>query len=179
MQTFQYPNLVSGTDKWTDWWTPEVGMDNSTLSIATIELPRPIAQDDVVCVSVDFEFDKLDLTGDEAIVNPQGAVDGSWHYLNPFTYAVLGARSDLFSSRPGVLDGETEVVNTFRVDSYSYTTEADSWAQSPVGRSVFNFGLRANYCGGGASECAVSWSSSARRVRRTHGHRQRGRCGRR
>ena len=24
-QTFEYPNLVAGTDEWTDWWTPEVG----------------------------------------------------------------------------------------------------------------------------------------------------------
>ncbi len=149
MQTFQYPNLVSGTDEWTDWCTPEVGKENSGFTIACISLPRPIAQDDVVCVSVDFEFDKLDLTGDEAIVHPQGAVDGSWHYFNPFVHAIKIARRDLFSSRPGVLDGETEVVNTFRVDSYSYATEPDSWVQSPVGHSVFEFGMRADHCGGG------------------------------
>jgi hypothetical protein len=149
MQTFEYPNLIAGTDEWTDWWAPEVGEENRTFKIATIELPRPIAQDDVVCVSVDFEFDKLDMTGDEAIVIPQGAVDGSWRYFNPFTHAVEYARRDLFSSRPGVLDGETEVANAIHVDSFNYTTEPDSWVQSPVGHSKFGFGFRVDNCGGG------------------------------
>lgn len=33
-QVFRYPNLVAGTDEWTDWWTPLVGVDNSTATCA-------------------------------------------------------------------------------------------------------------------------------------------------
>lgn len=143
MQTFEYPNLVSGTDKWTDWWTPEVGKENSTFKIATIALPRPIEQDDTVCVSICMEFDKLDLTVDKSSLAFQGAVDHSWHFVNPFT-------TRFRTMKHGVFDGAVELSATFPVDSFSYSTGADTWIQSPVGHSIFEFGLRADYCGGGS-----------------------------
>lgn len=176
-QVFKYPNLVSGTDEWMGWWTPAVGKDNQCRIYATIALPRPLAQDDVVSLSVDLEFDRLDLTAGNAIASLQGTVDGSWKYFNPFTNVVRTARRDLFSSRPGVLDGEIEVANSFHVDSLSYDTNAGSYNQSPVGHSEFEFGFRVNYSGGGRSAFGASWSSSTRKEHRTHGHRQMGRCG--
>lgn len=161
---YRYPNLLSGTDKWTSWWTPEVGKDNSCIGYTDIVLPRPLAQDDVVSVSVDLEFDRLDMTADRAVMAPQGDVDGSWHYYNPFADAVFTARRDLFFGS-GVLDGEIEVAGTIRVDGFSYNTEAGSYNQSPAGHRKFAFGFRANYCGG-APQSAPS-HGRARRGGRT------------
>lgn len=169
-QTFQYPNLVAGTDEWTDWWMPEVGKDNSCCTVATIRLPRPIAQDDIVSASIEIEFDKLDLTADKAVLAFQGTVDKSWYPFNAFTTGFRHFKHDVF-------DGALELSATLAVNTRTYSTVVNAYNATPVGHSVFGFGMRVDYCGGGRSVRGVSWSKSTRRARRTHGRRQKGRRG--
>lgn len=141
VQTFRYPNIVSGTEN-TDWWEPPVGKSNIGFNIATISLPRPLEQDDIVCVSVEMEFDKLDLTADAANLNFQGTVDNSWHPFNPFTH-------DLRRFAHGVFDGTMELSNTYRVNSRTYNVGADKYNTTPVGHSSFEFILKADNPKGG------------------------------
>lgn len=143
MQTFQYPNLVSGTDEWTDWWTPEVGKENSCFTIAFISLPRPIEQDDILCASVEIEFDKLDLTADKAFLAFQGSVDNSWRPFNAFTVGFRRFKHDVF-------DGAIELSATFGINTHTYNTGDNAYNTTPVGHSVFEFGMRADHCGGGS-----------------------------
>lgn len=143
-QTFQYPNLVAGTDEWTGWWTPVVGRENSCFTIANIALPRPIEQDDIVYASVEMEFDKLDLTADKAFLVFQGSVDKTWHPVNVFT---IGFRR--FRFRKDVFDGSMELSATFDVNKETYNTGDNAYHMTPVGHSVFEFGLRVDLCRGG------------------------------
>lgn len=166
-QTFEYPNLVSGTDEWTSWWTPAVGKENSCFTIATIALPRPIEQDDIVCVSVEMEFDRLDLTADKANLSFQGPVDNSWHPCNPFVAGFKRLKYDVF-------DGMMELSNTFRVNSYTYNTTPGSYNTTPVGHSKFEFGFRVDNCGG-AAPCAASHGRTQREGRTSRMGTRRGR----
>ncbi len=168
VQTFEYPNLVSGTDKWTDWWNPEVGKTNSCIAFFWVDFGRPLAVGDVLTFTADVEFDKLDLSGSGAFLWTQGTSaleDGNymWGLPNPlFPY-----RDGYFFTHHGaVFDG---------VESMSMRNVVSE--KNGKGIRYAEFGFRCDYCGGGRSACVVSWSSSTRRAHRTHGHRQKGRRG--
>lgn len=88
MQTFRYPNLVAGTDKWTRWWTPAVGIENSCTVVAYVDFGRALVVGDVLTFTADVEFDKLDLSGSGAYLWTQGMSaleDGNymWRLSNP------------------------------------------------------------------------------------------------
>ena len=146
MQTFEYPNLVAGTDAWSDWWTPAVGADNESFYIANVEFPRAIEADDVVCAGFEVEFDGLDLTASGATIVMQGSVEESWHYSNVVVRAVnLGWPHSLPMSNV-VLEGTYIISGVNVISSGHYDT---AWNMSPVGKTKFRFGFRINNCGGG------------------------------
>lgn len=175
MQTFQYPNLVSGTDQWSDWWEPDVGVDNSTHRFFEVEFPRAIEVGDVVCASAEYEFDGLDLTSAHADIYLQGTVENSWRYAN--TVALAVNKGWPASMRHGTtLDGTHVFSGAFDVSGYTYN---NSYFQTPVGHRVFRCDMRVNYCGGGASARVGSWSRSTGTACRARGRLRRGRCGRR
>lgn len=143
--TFEYPNLVAGTDAWSDWWEPAVGVTNATHRFFEVVFPRAIEVGDVVCASAEFEFDGLDLTQSGAVAFMQGTVDGSWRHANPVTLAVYYGWPK--SMRHGITLAGTHVFSgAFDVSGYTYD---NSYFQTPVGRRVFRCDMRVNYCGGG------------------------------
>lgn len=145
MGSFEYPNLVAGTDEWSDWWEPAVGVNNATHEFFEVVFPRAIEATDVVCSSVEYEFDGLDLTAEKAYAYPQGTVDGSWIYANTVTKAVLAGWPA--SMRSGVtLDGAHVFAGASDVSGSNYDNSDN---QTPVGHKAFRFDLRINYCGGG------------------------------
>lgn len=136
-QTFKWPNLVAGTGEWSAWVAPK-NVDNFTWGFAVVEFPRAIEEGDVVCTCVEFEFDGLDLTADHAHFYVQGPVDHSWGYQNVITTAIGDGWP--YSQRHGVtLDGRRMPGGTFTVPS----------GCSAIGHTMFNFGIRIDYCGGG------------------------------
>lgn len=161
MQTFQYPNIVAGTDAWSDWWEPAVGAENETFYIASVEFPRAIESDDVVCAGVEMEFDGLDLTASGAKIAEQGDVEQSWHYSNVVVRAVYLGWPHSLPSYGAVLEGTHLISGVNVVSSGDYDT---AWNMSPVGKTTFRFGFRIDNCGGGTPPRAAS-----------HGHAQRGR----
>lgn len=175
-QTFEWPNLVSGTDAWSDWFTPAVGAENECSYIANVKFPRAIESDDVVCAGVEIEFDGLDLTASGAKIAVQGDVEKSWHYSNVVTKAVCHGWPHSLPSYGAVLEGTHLISGVQVVSSVNYGTV---WEISPVGKTTFRFGFRVDNCGGGASACVGSWSRSTGTAFRTPGRRRRGRCGRR
>lgn len=171
-QTFRYPNLIAGTDQWTDWWTPEVGMDNRCMVLGWVDFGRPLVVGDVVTLHAEVEFDKLDLTGNKAILVTQGTTafdDGktTWRYNDPLCPYT---RDFFFPHRGAVFDGAEAM-------SLRNVIAEKNGVIDGKGLRYAELGFRCNYSGGGRSVCGVSWSSSARRAHRTHGHRQKGRCG--
>lgn len=145
-QEFEYPNLVAGTDTWSDWWTPAVGADNMAFYIANVKFPRAIEANDVVCAGFEIEFDGLDLTARGASIRVQGDADGSWHYSNAVVRAIeLGWPKSLPKYR-AVLEGTYLISGVNVVSSGTYDTE---WSMSPVGKTTFSFGFRVDNCGGG------------------------------
>lgn len=79
-QTFQYPNLVAGTDAWSDWWEPPEGKINAVTTLYIVTFPRDLAVGDVVSASMEVQFDGLVLgtpdTGDEYNFRLGGMVNG-------------------------------------------------------------------------------------------------------
>lgn len=144
-QTFEYPNLVAGTDAWSDWWEPAVGVSNATVWLYVVEFPRAIEADDVVCAGVEFEFDGLDLTADNSVLFVQGTAENSWHFSNVVAQAIINGFPRSLS-HGNVLNG-THLISG--VDAISARTYGTEWDKSPVGHTRFNIGLRVNYCGGG------------------------------
>lgn len=144
-QTFEYPNLVAGTDGWSDWWHPVVGANNSTNKFFEVVFPRAIEAGDVVCASAEYEFDGLNLTSKEASITVQGIVDGSWGYVNPVTLAIY--RCWPASMRNGTtLDGTHIFSGAFDVSRGTYDQQ---YNKTPVGHKNFRCDMRVNYCGGG------------------------------
>ena len=143
---FLYPNIIAGTDAWSDWWTPAVGANNRGFYIANVEFPRAIEADDVVCAGVEIEFDGLDITADGARILVQGDVEGSWHYSNVIAWAItLGWPYSLPNSNV-VLEGTHLISGVNVISSGAYDT---AWNMSPVGQVEFNFGFRVDYSKGG------------------------------
>lgn len=154
-QTFQYPSLVSGTDKWTDWWTPEVGKDNSCIAFSRVDFGRALAVGDVLTFTADVEFSKLDLSGSGAYLWTQGMSaleDGNymWGLSNPlFPY-----RDGYFFTHGGdVFDG-VERMSLRNVIS------------EKVGKGIryAEFGFRCDKSGG-VAPCAASHGRAQRRGR--------------
>ena len=150
MQTFEYPNLVPGTFEWIDWWTPKTGAANVTNNrMYMIELPEPLKADDTIGVSLDVEFEGLDLMADGAAYGIQGAcvVDGadSWRYCNPFSTLLYSTKYGHFSG--GVFTGFHTISNVGKVSDRTYNPTG--FNMSPVGLSKFYVGVRLDYCGGG------------------------------
>jgi hypothetical protein len=139
-QTFQYPNLVAGTDR-TDWWTPVARVANSARELFYVDFGRPLVVGDVVTVTADLDFDKLDITKDGASLVLQGAtsVDGVtrvWGYSNPLNRT----NSRTVYRRAGtVLDG------TDRYELSNVVGEGNG-----IGVRGAEFGVRVDYCGGGS-----------------------------
>ena len=143
---FLYPNIIAGTDAWSDWWTPAVGADNKSFYIANVEFPRAIEADDVVCAGVEIEFDGLDLTADGARILMQGDVGGSWHYSNVVVRAVMKGWPNSLPKSRAVLEGTYLMSGANVISSVTYDTE---WNMSPVGQVEFNTGFRVDYSRGG------------------------------
>ena len=165
MQTFEYPNLVPGTDEWLDWWTPKTGAANVTNNhMYKIELPEPLKADDTIGVSLDVEFKGLDLMADGAKFGIQGAcvVDGadSFEYYNPFSGLLYMTKYGHFSD--GLFTGFHTISNVGKVSDRTYSSSG--YPMSPVGLSKFYVGMKVDYWGGGRPRAAA------------HGHAQRGRC---
>ena len=142
-QVFQYPNLVSGTDKWTDWWTPEVGKVNSTKTPFYVDFGRQLVVGDVVTVTADLDFDKIDITKDGAFLVLQGAtsVDGvtrTWEYSNPLTCVNF---QHVYRRAGTVLDG---------TDRYELSNVVGEKNGNGVGVRGAEFGVRVDYCWGGS-----------------------------
>lgn len=140
MQTFQYPNLVAGTDR-TDWWTPVVGVANSVRTLFYVDFGRPLVVGDVVTVTADLDFDKLDITKDGASLVLQGAtsVDGvtrGWKYSNPLNRISF---RNVYRRAGTVLDG------TDRYELSNVVGEGNG-----VGIRGAEFGVRVDLCGGGS-----------------------------
>lgn len=145
-QTFEYSNLVAGTDAWSDWWEPAVGAENESFYIANVKFPRAIKSDDVVCAGVEIEFDGLDLTAGGAIIIVQGNVEDSWHYSNVVARAINIGWPKSLPNHGAVLDGTYLISGVNVVSSGAYDT---AWNMSPVGKAIFRFGFRIDNCGGG------------------------------
>ena len=143
---FLYPNLVSGTDAWSDWRTPFVGADNSTIDLFVVEFPRAIEADDVVCAGVEIDFDGLDLTADGAYIAVQGDVGGSWHYSNVVVRAVMKGWPNSLHMSNSVLEGTYLISGVNVISSITYGTGHN---MSPVGQVEFHFGFRVDYSRGG------------------------------
>ena len=78
---FLYPNIIAGTDAWSDWWTPPKGTINAGISLYTVTFPRELAAGDVVSASMEMQFDGLVLgtadTDEGYNLRLQGTVNGS------------------------------------------------------------------------------------------------------
>ena len=78
---FLYPNIIAGTDAWSDWWSPAKGKINSGISLYTVTFPRELAAGDVVSASMEMQFDGLVLgtadTDEGYNLRLQGTVNGS------------------------------------------------------------------------------------------------------
>lgn len=170
-QTFEFPNLVAGTDAWSDWWEPDKGI-NVCIPLYTVTFPRELAAGDVVSASMEMQFDGLVLgtadTGEDYNLRLQGVVNRSYGSgLRNIVTGALQPWNDVFAD--GTYSGTKFLIGTKAVeagDKYAGTTEDAVEA-------------RIDNCGGGASACVGSWSRSTGTASRTRGHRQRGRCGRR
>ena len=143
---FLYPNIIAGTDAWSDWFTPAVGAYNEVCYIANVEFPRAIEADDVVCAGVEIEFDGLDLTADGARIAVQGSVGGSWRYSNVVTGAVIAGWPNSLPKSRAVLEGTYLMSGANVISSGAYGTE---WNMSPVGQVEFRIGFRVDYSKGG------------------------------
>lgn len=159
-QTFEYPNLVSGTDKWTNWWTPAVGKTNSCMVVCYVDFGRPLAVGDVVAFTADVEFDKLDLSGSGASLWTQGTSalgDGKykWWYSNPL-FPYRGGY--FFAHRGAVFDG---------VERMSLRNVVSEWNGVEDGKGIryAEFGFRCDYSGGGVAQSAASHGRAQRRGR--------------
>lgn len=167
-QEFRYPNLVAGTDAWTDWFEPETNVKNATASLYVVTFPRKLEVGDVVCASMDVQFDGLVLgtkySGDFYNFRIQGTADHSWRLSNAVAFA-LQAIGDKLAD--GTYDGLKTFCGTYAVTS----------GDSAVGTSRDDLSVRLDNCGGGASARGGSWSRSTGTASRTRGRLRRGRCG--
>ena len=143
---FLYPNIIAGTDAWSDWWSPHVGVGNETINPFVVEFPRAIEADDVVCAGVEIDFDGLDLTAARAHIDVQGAVGGSWGYFNVVTGAVRVGWTKSLPRSNVVLEGTYLMSGANVISSITYDTD---YNVSPVGQVEFNFGFRVDYSNGG------------------------------
>lgn len=150
-QVFQYPNLVAGTDEWTDWYTPEVGKRNIGVNFATVYFPRPLAEGDVVTTTVTIEADSLDLTASDGALTLQGQTwmqqgGSSWAHDSPLSNYIEadGNRSYVRSkiAHGVVYDG------LHHFDNVCHVTSA-SGARAPIGAIRSTFACRIGNCGGG------------------------------
>lgn len=151
-QEFMYPNLVAGTDEWTDWFAPKVGGTNSVDRFAYVDFGRPLVVGDVVTVTADLDFSKLDITKDGAFLIVQGAtsVDGSkmvWKYSNQLTNTNFRT---IYRRAGTVLDG------TDRYELSNVVGEGNG-----VGIRGAEFGVRVDLCGG-VAPCAASHGRTQR-----------------
>lgn len=145
MQNFRYPNLVSGTDEWTGWWTPRTGEENETKQLAIVDFGRPLSVGDVLTVIVDFEFDELDVTGSGACVWAQGRTafeDGEylWDRRNPITRGGAGF----------LLRHKGEVVDGAETASMVTVVSEDNGVEGGKGIRYAEIGLRCDNSGGGS-----------------------------
>lgn len=147
MQTFEYPNLLAGTDQWTDWWTPTVGKDNRCMVLGLVDFGRPLVVGDVVTLHAEVEFDKLDLTGNKAILFAQGTTafdDGkktTWAYNNPLCPHTSDSER-FFPHRGAVFDGAEAM-------SLRNVIAEKNGVIDGKGLRYAELGFRCNYCGGG------------------------------
>ena len=129
MQTFQYPNLVAGTDAWSDWWEPAKGKINAASVLYVVTFPRELAAGDVVCASMEMQFDGLVLgtadTGNDFNLRIGGAVNRSYRTgLRNIVAAALQSWNDVFAD--GTYSGTKFFSGTRAVeagDKYAGTTE--------------------------------------------------------
>lgn len=153
---FLYPNLISGTDAWSDWWNPIKGVINAHISLYTVTFPRELAVGDVVCASIEMQFDGLVLgtadTYDGFNLRLQGRVNGSWSGLHNIVITALQPWEDMFA------DG------TYSGTKFFSGTVAVNDGSKFAGTTEDEVGIRIDNCGGGAPPCASA-----------HGHAQRGR----
>lgn len=170
MQTFEWPNLVAGTDAWTDWFEPETNTKNATALLYVVTFPRKLEVGDVVCASMDVQFDGLVVgtkdSGDYYNLRIQGTADRSWRSDNAVAFALQDIGDKLAD---GTYDGLKTFCGTYAVASGS----------SAVGTSRNNIGVRLDNCGGGASARVGSWSRSTGTAYRARGRLRKVRCGRR
>lgn len=139
-QSFRYPNLVAGTDAWSDWWKPAKGIINSNITTYTVTFPRELASGDVVSASMEMQFDGLVLgtadTDNYFNLRLQGPANGRWGMGNIVTYA-LQSWNDVFS------DG------TYSGTKFFSGTAAVNNGNGFAGTIEDDVGIRIDNCGGG------------------------------
>ena len=124
-------NLARKTSgEWSEWWSPNYGVNNSTTYQASAMFPDTTqAGDDVTC-QVEMEFDGIE--ADEAggfTIYTQGPVDGAWDVTNVWTR--------LFDLKEPPADGVYKYVKTL------------PYPASSVGRLNHSLGIRCNYVSAG------------------------------
>ena len=124
-------NLARETSgEWSEWWSPNYGVNNSTTYQAKALFPDTTqAGDDVTC-QVEMEFDGIE--ADEAggfTIYSQGPVDGAWDVTNVWTR--------LFDLKEPPADGVYKYVKTL------------PYPGSSVGRLEHYLGIRCNYVSAG------------------------------
>lgn len=160
MMPFEYPNLVTGTDKWTDWWAPGVGISNSCTSLAFVDFGRPLVVGDVLTINATVEFNKLDLAGSNALIYMQGKTafeDGNyvWKYGNPLAPYT---NDYFFAHRGAVFDGVENV-------SWKNVVHEGNGVNNGKGLRYVEVGFRCDNSGGGVAPCAASHGRTQRRRR--------------
>ena len=137
---FLYPNIIAGTDAWSDWWSPIKGIINSGISLYTVTFPRKLAAGDVVSASMEMQFDGLVLgtadTDEGYNLRLQGATNGSFNMKN-IVIAALQPWEDVFAD--GTYNGTKFFSGTVAVN------DGDRFA----GTIEDEVDIRIDNCGGG------------------------------
>lgn len=139
---FLYPNIISGTDAWSDWWTPAKGTINAHINLYTVTFPRELAAGDVVCASMEMQFDGLVLgtadTGNNYNLRLQGGVNGSYNSgLDNIVTSALQPWVAVFA------DG------TYSGTKFFSDTVAVNDENGFAGTTEDKVGIRIDNCGGG------------------------------
>jgi hypothetical protein len=139
---FLYPNIIAGTDAWSDWWTPPKGKINAGIELYTVTFPRELAAGDVVSASMEMQFDGLVLgtadTSEEYNLRLQGPVNGSFNSgLGNIVTSALQPWGAVFA------DG------TYSGTKFFSGTKAVEDGDKFVGTTEVDVDIRIDNCGGG------------------------------
>lgn len=150
-QSFEYPNLVAGTDVPTAWYEPPTMKANVGVSFLTVDFPRPLVDGDVVATTVTVEADGLDLTAPGGALTLQGQTwmqqgGSTWAHDHPLT-AYTEADGNTNYGRAKIARGV--VYNGLHHFDNVYHVTSAHGARAPIGAIRCTLECRVDNCGGG------------------------------